>query len=77
MILMDFLSKWGFTLHNSVKGYDGYNEEYRNKSYIIDLYYTEDRITCYLLNKDRTHVLDVQPNTDGIFDEWDNYLSME
>jgi hypothetical protein len=31
MTLIDFLAKWGFTLHNSVKGYDGDNEEYRNQ----------------------------------------------
>ncbi len=75
MLLQEFLDKWGFTLYNSVKGFDGDNEEYRSKSYIIDLYNTEDGITCYLLNKNRTHVLDVQPNTDGIFTEWDEYLS--
>lgn len=75
MTLMDFISKWGFTLHNSVKGFDGDNEEYRNKCFVIDLYNTKDGITCYLLNKDRTHVLDVEPNTNGLFDEWDNYLS--
>lgn len=75
MTLMDFLSKWGFTLHHSVKGCDGYNTEYRSKSYIIDLYGIEDNITCYLLNKNRSHVLDVEPNTNDVFDEWDNYLS--
>ena len=75
MILMDFLAKWGFILHYSAKSSDGVHEEYRSKSFIIDLYNTEDGITCYLLNKDRSNVLDVQPNTDGIFDEWDNYLS--
>ena len=50
MTLMDFLAKWGFTLHNSIKGYDGDNEEYRNKTHVIDLYNTEEGITCYLLS---------------------------
>ena len=75
MTLMDFLEKWGFTPYNSVKGCDGYNIEYRSKSYIIDLYDTGDSVTCYLLNKNKNHVLDVEPIVDGLFDEWDNYLS--
>lgn len=75
MTLMDFLSKWGFTLRNSVKGCDGDNQEYCNRSYIIDLYDIEGSVTCYLLNKNGSHVLDVEPNTSGLFDEWDNYLS--
>lgn len=75
MLLDELVKKWGFTLYNSVKGFDGDNEEYRNSNYAIDLYSTEEGITCYLLNKDRTHVLDTEPNTNGIFDEWDNYLS--
>ena len=75
MLLSEFLKKWGFHLHNSVKGFDGDNEEYRSKDYVIDLYNTKEGITSYLLNKDRTHVLEVQSNSDGIFDEWDAYLS--
>lgn len=75
MTLMDFLSKWGFTLRNSVKGCDGDNREYHSKSYIIDLYDTKEGLNCYLLNKNGSHVLDVEPNTGNTFDEWDNYLS--
>lgn len=75
MLLVEFLTKWNFTLHNSVKGFDGDNEIYKNNKYIIDLYNTKEGITSFLLNKDKSHVLDVEPNTDGIFDEWDNYLS--
>jgi hypothetical protein len=74
MLLAELVEKHGFKLDSNVKGTDGYINTYKSKDFIIEEYVTEESITCYLLNKNRNHVLDVQPNTDGIFNEWDDYL---
>ena len=74
MLLSDLVEKHGFKLSSSVEGTDGTHNIYKSKDFVIEEYVTEDHITCYLLNNSNNHVLDVQPNTDGIFTEWDEFL---
>lgn len=74
MLLSDLVEKHGFKLASKVNGTDGYINTYKSKDFIIEEYVTEDHVTAYLLNKSKNHVLDVQPNTDGIFTEWDEFL---
>lgn len=74
ILLDELVEKHGFKLDNNVKGTDGYINTYKSKDFIIEEYVTEERVTCFLLYKNKNHVLDVQPNNDGIFNEWDEFL---
>ena len=74
-MISDITDKFGFKLDRSVKGHDVIENQYSNKKFIIVEYVTSDSVTAYLLFSNTNHVLDVEPNTDGDFSEWDEYLT--
>lgn len=74
-LLAELLEKHNFKLDRSVKGTDGVHNTYKSKDFIIEEYVTEVEINTYLMFKNGNHVLQVDPNNDGIFTQWDEFLS--
>lgn len=70
MLLSELIGKYGFKLDYTVTDADGTNNKYSSKDFIIDEYIFSEDIYVYLLNKDTSHILEVDYNTDGDFTEW-------
>lgn len=75
ILLAELVEKHGFKLYSNVKGTDGVHNTYKSKDFIIEEYVTQSEIHTYLMFKNGNHVLQVDPNTDGIFTQWDEFLS--
>ena len=74
MTLSEFREKWGFQYVLEEKDHTGTYTKNRNDKFLLKMYETSEGINCYLTNRVGDHILEIQPNTNGVFTDWNDYI---